>query len=346
MKERLKLIKEIIKEELNKDVFVLNQPMWSVFNGDIYKIIHFLNKKNYGRIELPLSLSLFSQTLTKLPDNLNINGGLTLVAKNLKELPKNLTVRGNIDARETSIVDLPEDTTIIRGDFYPSSNEKRRNNNEWDINLVAKDSVGERANALYKYIIETFDNSEFVNINNFDVYDIIPTPIKHGKMFQFEIPKLEESEWAVGTYDETEHTAHEYKKEELEVHVNNLDIDSIKPYLNKRQMLRDALEYISDAVYENPEGWGVDPDDINEDGEYNEDVISERINFYSELAREDIFKFYMDNGMEDKIHNYLILDDYVADIIEEDGFDFLDQYYDSIGEQRINLNDYYIARID
>ena len=229
MKERLKLIKEIIKEELNKDVFVLNQPMWSVFNGDIYKIIHFLNKKNYGRIELPLSLSLFSQTLTKLPDNLNINGGLTLVAKNLKELPKNLTVRGNIDARETSIVDLPEDTTIIRGDFYPSSNEKRRNNNEWDINLVAKDSVGERANALYKYIIETFDNSEFVNINNFDVYDIIPTPIKHGKMFQFEIPKLEESEWAVGTYDETEHTAHEYKKEELEVHVNNLDIDSIKP---------------------------------------------------------------------------------------------------------------------
>jgi len=268
------------------------------------------------------------------------------VAKNLKELPKNLTVRGNIDARETSIVDLPEDTTIIRGDFYPSSNEKRRNNNEWDINLVAKDSVGERANALYKYIIETFDNSEFVNINNFDVYDIIPTPIKHGKMFQFEIPKLEESEWAVGTYDETEHTAHEYKKEELEVHVNNLDIDSIKPYLNKRQMLRDALEYISDAVYENPEGWGVDPDDINEDGEYNEDVISERINFYSELAREDIFKFYMDNGMEDKIHNYLILDDYVADIIEEDGFDFLDQYYDSIGEQRINLNDYYIARID
>ena len=111
-------------------------------------------------------------------------------------------------------------------------------------------------------------------------------------------------------------------------------------------MLRDALEYISDAVYENPEGWGVDPDDINEDGEYNEDVISERINFYSELAREDIFKFYMDNGMEDKIHNYLILDDYVADIIEEDGFDFLDQYYDSIGEQRINLNDYYIARID
>jgi len=320
-----------------------------VFNNDINKIINFLNKKNYDRIDIPMSLSIYNNELTKLPDNLNINGSLILMAKNLIELPKNLTVRGNIDARDTSIVNLPEDVTLIRGNFYPSielGSKKRRDNNEWNLDLVAKDSVGERANALYKYITKTFDDSEFDNINNFDVYDIIPEPTKYEKMFRFEIPKLDNSEWAVGTYYETEGTAIEFKKDEIETIVDSLDIDVIEPYLNKKQMLKDALEYISDAIYDDPEGWGIDPDDIDEDGGYNEDVISERIDFYSELAREDIIQFYKDNGMENKINDYLILKDFVADIIESDGFDFLDQYYNNIGEQRINLNDYYIARID
>ena len=348
MKERLKLIKETIKEEFNKNIFVLNQPMWTVFNNDINKIINFLNKEIYDRIDIPMSLSIYNNELTKLPNNLNIDGSLILIAKNLRELPKNLTVRGNIDARDTSIVNLPEDATIIRGDFYPSielGGKKRRDNNEWSLDLVTTDSVGERANALYKYITETFDDSDFDNINNFDVYDIIPEPTKHEKMFRFEIPKLDSSEWAVGTYDETESTAIELKKNEMEEHIDNLDIDVIKPYLNKRKMLKDALEYISDEIYEEPEAWGIDVDDIDEDGGYNEDAISEIIYFYSELAKEDVIQFYKEH-LEGRINNYLNLEDYVADIVENDGFDFLDQYYNNIGEQRINLNDYYIARID
>jgi hypothetical protein len=50
--------------------------------------------------------------------------------------------------------------------------------------------------------------------------------------------------------------------------------------------------------------------------------------------------------MDDIISNYLDVKSYVSDIIENEGFGIIEQYYDDIGEVRINLNDYYVARID
>jgi len=354
MKERLKLIKQIIKEELNKEVFVYDDVMRSVFEDNPKKLIKYLNKQNYKRIEIPSSLSIFDNELTKLPDNLIIQGSLILIAKNLTELPKNLTItRGNIDARSTSILELPEDTKISGGRFYPSvelSSKKRKENNEWDISKVGKESIGERANALHKFIIETFDESDFENINDFEVYDIIPEIIKHHSMYRFEIPKLNDSVWVVGTYNETEATAIDYHSDIISDNKDHLDLNAIEPFLNKRRMLDAAYEYITDSINDsindNPEGWGLDPDDVDENGEYSEDTISERIDFFYEEAKEDVVKFFKEQGMEEVIPEYLNTDSYAEFIVENDGFDIIEQYYDSIGEERVNLNDYYIARID
>jgi hypothetical protein len=351
MKERLRLIKQIIKEELNKEVFVYDDVMRSVFDDNRKILIKFLNKQNYERIEIPSSLSIFDNELTKLPDNMNIRGSLTLMTRNLTELPKNLTVSyGNIDARDTKILELPEDTKISGGRFYPSTElsiKKRKNNNEWDVNNVTKGSIGERANALYKFIKENFDETEFKNINEFEVYDIIPEIIKHGSMYRFEIPELDNSVWVVGTYSETEATAIEQKSDELEHNLDSLDLDEVSPYLNKRRMLDDAFEYIKDNVNEDPESWGLDSDnDLDEDGEWDRDKLSNQIDFFYGEAKGDIIKFYTENGMDNIISDYLDVKSYVSDIIENEGFGIIEQFYDDIGEVRINLNVYYVARID
>lgn len=352
MKNRLELIKEAIDDELNdKDVFKLDDFWMKALNDNVNNLIKFLNKRSYKKIEIPRSLSIFDSNLTKLPDNMNIRGNLTLITRNLTELPKNLTVSyGNIDARDTKILELPEDTKISGGRFYPSTElsiKKRKNNNEWDVNNVTNGSVGERANALYKFIKENFDETEFKNINEFDVYDIIPEIIKHGSMYRFEIPELDDSVWVVGTYSETEATAIEQKSDELEHNLDSLDLDEVSPYLNKRRMLNDAFEYIADSVNDDPESWGLDSDDdLDEDGEWDQDKLNIQIDFFYGEAKEDVIKFYTEYNMDDIISNYLDVKSYVSDIIENEGFGIIEQYYDDIGEVRINLNDYYVARID
>jgi hypothetical protein len=115
-----------------------------------YELFNILPRNKDGECVYPGFLCLENKKITKLPDNLNVKGGLFLSHNKLAELPNNLTVRYVLDCSYNNLTKLPNDL-IVGGDFIC---DEQKSGLILDIPETAKIS-GEQKSGLILDIPET-----------------------------------------------------------------------------------------------------------------------------------------------------------------------------------------------
>jgi hypothetical protein len=94
-------IETIIKYQLDYSLLPRNEEGFCVYDGDLY-----INNKN----------------LTKLPDNLVVNGYLDCKNNSLTKLPDNLTIKGSLDCSNNELTELP-DNLVVKNCLYCNYNQ-------------------------------------------------------------------------------------------------------------------------------------------------------------------------------------------------------------------------------
>ena len=102
--------------DYKSDLFLVNTNITKLPNN--LTVNGWLDLRNTNITKLPDNLTvhgylnLTNINITKLPDNLTVNGSLILTNTNITELPDNLTVYGNLYLDNTNITKLPDNLKV------------------------------------------------------------------------------------------------------------------------------------------------------------------------------------------------------------------------------------------
>ncbi len=383
----LKLIREAIEDNLTGKVFVWNDEVMDYFDNDQAALVRFLLKKNFDKIILEARYYHFTinnPKITELPNNMETDGGLELKLPFLKKLPNNLTVAKTLDCEETLVGKLPADAKV--GTFIPSIilvAKKRRRDDVWSLDKLTPGGVGEKAHALYQFLLK----EEIVDEDS-DIYNLIP--YGNEGMIRFQILNSDKV-YSVGTDDETEAAA----RESIEDSFDDMGVTkSVRSWVwegNVNEIaIKDYLSFIEDDIRDEPDNYGLTPklsdaqeaeltslrekletlediedktDEIddqiteiedriqeiedNPEGELDEDEVNSIFNDRISEFTDNITYFFEHYGISDREKNKFIdIDGVVDDVIKSDGYTTLSGYDGKVNEEYFNNTLYYVIRLE
>ncbi len=147
-----------ILEQVDDKVHYYKEENFDLFNNDEELYIKYLLKKNFDEIIVSESWEITNPNLTRLPDNIYVDGDLTLTLPMLETLPNGMQIEGNLRVHAPLLTTLPDDLYVEKAlDIIKTQITEPPNN-------IKADKVLTKNNLKFTIKIDLSDSGSYLDV--------------------------------------------------------------------------------------------------------------------------------------------------------------------------------------